>query len=127
MSAARANRPVGRRRKAERLTHHEMFRHTEIWNRHASMSSGASESAKISRRSGVECPARRVHGRPPLIARYRLSRRRLSMRMVARLIFAAALIALLPAAALAQTSAIAGVVKDSSGAVLPGVTVEASS
>jgi len=49
------------------------------------------------------------------------------MRMVARLIFAAALIALLPAAALAQTSAIAGVVKDSSGAVLPGVTVEASS
>ena len=35
--------------------------------------------------------------------------------------------ALLPAAALAQTSAIAGVVKDTSGAVLPGVTVEASS
>ena len=33
---------------------------------------------------------------------------------------------LLPTAALAQ-SAIAGVVKDSSGAVLPGVTVEASS
>jgi hypothetical protein len=49
------------------------------------------------------------------------------MRMVARLTFAAALLALLPAAALAQTSAIAGVVKDSSGAVLPGVTVEASS
>src|SRR4030095_16996918 len=35
-------------------------------------------------------------------------------------------ILLLPTAALAQ-SAIAGVVKDSSGAVLPGVTVEASS
>jgi hypothetical protein len=49
------------------------------------------------------------------------------MRMVARLTFAAALLGLLPAAALAQTSAIAGVVKDTSGAVLPGVTVEASS
>src|SRR3954465_6947421 len=32
-----------------------------------------------------------------------------------------------PAVALAQTSAIAGTVKDTSGAVLPGVTVEASS
>jgi hypothetical protein len=49
------------------------------------------------------------------------------MRMFARLTFAAALLALLPAAALAQTSAISGVVKDTSGAVLPGVTVEASS
>src|SRR3954453_18489249 len=49
------------------------------------------------------------------------------MRMVARLTFAAALLGLLPTAALAQTSAIAGVVKDTSGAVLPGVTVEASS
>src|SRR6188472_2579172 len=34
---------------------------------------------------------------------------------------------LLPAAALAQQATIAGVVKDTSGAVLPGVTVEASS
>ena len=34
---------------------------------------------------------------------------------------------LLPAAAFAQSSSITGVVKDSSGAVLPGVTVEASS
>jgi hypothetical protein len=49
------------------------------------------------------------------------------MRMFARLIFVAALVALLPAAAAAQTSAIGGVVKDTSGAVLPGVTVEASS
>ena len=49
------------------------------------------------------------------------------MRMFARLTFAAALLALLPAAALAQTSGISGVVKDTSGAVLPGVTVEASS
>src|SRR4051812_7643574 len=49
------------------------------------------------------------------------------MRMFVRLTFAAALLALLPAAAFAQTSAIAGVVKDTSGAVLPGVTVEASS
>jgi hypothetical protein len=49
------------------------------------------------------------------------------MRMFARLIFVAALVALLPAAAAAQTSAIGGVVKDASGAVLPGVTVEASS
>ena len=49
------------------------------------------------------------------------------MRMFARLTFAAALLALLPAAASAQTSAIGGVVKDTSGAVLPGVTVEASS
>src|SRR3954465_985196 len=49
------------------------------------------------------------------------------MRMFARLTFAAVLLAVLPTAALAQTSAIAGVVKDTSGAVLPGVTVEASS
>src|SRR3954449_7182778 len=49
------------------------------------------------------------------------------MRMFARIMFGAALLALLPAAASAQTSAIAGVVKDTSGAVLPGVTVEASS
>jgi hypothetical protein len=49
------------------------------------------------------------------------------MRTFARFIFAAALVALLPAAASAQTSAIGGTVKDSSGAVLPGVTVEASS
>jgi hypothetical protein len=49
------------------------------------------------------------------------------MRTFARILFGAALLALLPAAALAQTSAIAGVVKDTSGAVLPGVTVEASS
>jgi hypothetical protein len=49
------------------------------------------------------------------------------MRMFARLTFVAGLLALMPAAASAQTSAIAGVVKDTSGAVLPGVTVEASS
>jgi hypothetical protein len=49
------------------------------------------------------------------------------MRMFARLTFAAALLALLPAVALAQTSAVAGTVKDTSGAVLPGVTVEAAS
>ncbi len=49
------------------------------------------------------------------------------MRMFARLIVAAALLAFMPAAAFAQTSAIGGVVKDTSGAVLPGVTVEASS
>src|SRR5829696_6101498 len=49
------------------------------------------------------------------------------MRTFARYIFAAALLMLLPAAASAQTSAITGTVKDASGAVLPGVTVEASS
>ena len=49
------------------------------------------------------------------------------MRTFARFIFAAAVVALLPVAASAQTSAIGGTVKDSSGAVLPGVTVEASS
>jgi hypothetical protein len=49
------------------------------------------------------------------------------MRTFARFIFAAGLCALLPVAASAQTSAIAGTVKDTSGAVLPGVTVEASS
>jgi len=47
--------------------------------------------------------------------------------MFARLTFAALLLALAPAAAFAQTSAIGGTVKDTSGAVLPGVTVEASS
>src|SRR4051794_23648767 len=49
------------------------------------------------------------------------------MRTFARAIFGAALLILLPAIASAQTSAIAGTVKDTSGAVLPGVTVEVSS
>src|SRR5258707_10022452 len=49
------------------------------------------------------------------------------MRSVARAIVAAGCLALLPAAASAQTSSIAGTVRDTSGAVLPGVTVEAAS
>jgi len=48
------------------------------------------------------------------------------MRAVLRAILAAAAIALLPAAVFAQGT-IAGVVKDASGGVLPGVTVEAAS
>ena len=47
-------------------------------------------------------------------------------RLAARVLLAAMCLALLPATALAQ-SAIAGVVKDTSGAVMPGVTVEAAS
>jgi carboxypeptidase family protein len=49
------------------------------------------------------------------------------MRTFARITVGAACLALLPAIASAQTSSIAGQVKDTSGAVLPGVTVEASS
>src|SRR6266852_5448066 len=53
---------------------------------------------------------------------------RLGMRTFAsRTIVAVALLALWPAFASAQTSSIAGQVKDTSGAVLPGVTVEVSS
>src|SRR5882762_798231 len=48
------------------------------------------------------------------------------MRRWREVLVAAALLVLAPAAAFAQAS-IAGVVKDASGAVLPGVTVEASS
>jgi hypothetical protein len=51
----------------------------------------------------------------------------MGMRTLARFMFAAALLALVPAAASAQTSAISGTVKDISGAILPGVTVEAAS
>src|SRR5690349_16011739 len=47
-------------------------------------------------------------------------------RWIGAAVLALAAIALLPASARAQ-SAIAGVVKDTSGAVLPGVTVEAAS
>ena len=47
------------------------------------------------------------------------------MRTLVRLVFALT-IALVPAAALAQGT-IAGTVRDTSGAVLPGVTVEAAS
>ena len=50
-----------------------------------------------------------------------------AMRKCVTRIFAAAVIALLPSLASAQTSGIAGVVRDTSGAVLPGVTVEVSS
>lgn len=46
---------------------------------------------------------------------------------IGRVFVAAVLLALGPAAAGAQTSTIAGVVKDDSGAVLPGVMVEAAS
>jgi hypothetical protein len=49
------------------------------------------------------------------------------MRTFARIILGAACLALLPTVAAAQTSGISGTVKDTSGAVLPGVTVEASS
>ena len=49
------------------------------------------------------------------------------MRTFPRLIVAAMCLALWPALASAQTSAIAGEVKDTSGAVLPGVTVDVSS
>src|SRR5882672_803531 len=49
------------------------------------------------------------------------------MRTSIRMIVTAVWLALLPVAAFAQTSGIAGIVKDTSGAVLPGVTVEASS
>ena len=49
------------------------------------------------------------------------------MRSFARLLLALAGIALLPALAAAQTSAIAGTVKDATGGVLPGVTVEVTS
>jgi hypothetical protein len=48
-------------------------------------------------------------------------------RLVRCFAFAAVAVAALPAIALAQASGIAGVVRDTSGAVLPGVTVEASS
>ena len=49
------------------------------------------------------------------------------MRTFARIVVGAACLALWPALASAQTSAHRGSVKDASGAVLPGVTVEASS
>ena len=49
------------------------------------------------------------------------------MRTFARIVVGAACLALWPALASAQTSGIAGQVKDTSGAVMPGVTVEASS
>src|SRR5258706_13429630 len=47
------------------------------------------------------------------------------MRTFARIMLGAACLALWPTIASAQTSGIAGQVKDASGAVLPGVTVEA--
>ena len=48
------------------------------------------------------------------------------MRTLSRSLLVVAWVALLPSAVRAQ-SAIGGIVKDTSGAVLPGVTVEASS
>src|SRR6266540_1901223 len=60
---------------------------------------------------------------PPIMARQRGVDH---MRMLRAISVAAASLVLLPTLALAQAS-IAGVVKDTSGAVLPGVTVEAAS
>src|SRR5678815_2129929 len=48
------------------------------------------------------------------------------MRTVTRILFVASWLIVLPASAYAQAT-LAGVTKDSSGAVLPGVTVEVSS
>ena len=48
------------------------------------------------------------------------------MRTFARIVFAAALVACVPSIVSAQAS-LTGVVRDTSGAVLPGVTVEAAS
>ena len=48
------------------------------------------------------------------------------MTLLKRVVFVASWLAILPASAYAQAT-LAGVVKDPSGAVLPGVTVEASS
>src|SRR5262245_32941701 len=52
---------------------------------------------------------------------------KLGMRTLARMFIGAASLALLPVVASAQTSTIAGTVRDTSGAILPGVTVEVSS
>jgi hypothetical protein len=49
------------------------------------------------------------------------------MRNFMRILIAATVTGLLPAVASAQTSSIAGIVRDISGAILPGVTVEVSS
>src|ERR1700746_2003016 len=51
----------------------------------------------------------------------------MSRRLNAVLVFTAIGVLMAAGAALAQTGSIAGVAKDTSGAVLPGVTVEASS
>ena len=48
-------------------------------------------------------------------------------RMVSGLMLAGSFAVLLPVAAFAQATGIAGVVRDTTGAVMPGVTVEASS
>src|SRR4249919_2898273 len=48
------------------------------------------------------------------------------MTLLKRVVFVASCLGILPASALAQAT-LAGVVKDASGAVLPGVTVEAAS
>ncbi len=48
-------------------------------------------------------------------------------RSIDPILAALALFVMLPAIAAAQTGSIAGIVKDTTGAVLPGVTVEAAS
>jgi hypothetical protein len=47
--------------------------------------------------------------------------------LASRMVVAVCVIVMLPVLASAQTSGIAGVVRDASGAVLPGVTVEVAS
>src|SRR5204863_8925608 len=64
---------------------------------------------------------------PDSLGPLKVWRRRLGMRTFARCLIATVYLALLPVAASAQTSTIAGTVRDTSGAVLPGVTVEAGS
>ena len=64
--------------------------------------------------------------RIPKQSSYALKRSEVQMRALAKTLVLLAWIVLIPTAALAQ-AVIAGTVRDSSGAVLPGVTVEAAS
>src|SRR5580765_5748634 len=57
----------------------------------------------------------------------RFSRGECMRKFVRHLVASASAVFLFPALCFAQFGAIAGVVKDNSGAVLPGVTIEASS
>ena len=64
--------------------------------------------------------------RIPKQSSYALKRSEVQMRALAKVLVLLAWVVLIPTAALAQ-AVIAGTVRDTSGAVLPGVTVEASS
>src|SRR5262245_42787970 len=116
-----ADRPVGREPRLPRLN----LRYGKL---ESAAPRGYLRRGKPPKNSENESGTTAATGKAFLSADWSILRRELRMRTFVRILAGTALLALLPGVVAAQgTSTISGVVRDASGAVLPGVTVEAAS